>query len=98
MAKRYIREKGWPGHIDLKQEYVQELGRHATVADMIQGSSGKAWWRLTDADLDWMGEDRFSLVGLKKVDANKDEPETAYKGAWLCFFNDESRRKDDGRR
>ncbi|WP_395401070.1 hypothetical protein ACHMW6_25650 [Pseudoduganella sp. UC29_106] len=86
VASRYVREKGWEGHVVLNQEYVPELGRHAAVASYISGST--AYRRcLLDADLQWMSEDRFSLGGLHRVLAHGREPEVAYDGSWLCFFN-----------
>lgn len=86
VAGRYVREKGWEGHVVVSQEHIPELGRHASVASYASGAS--AFRRcLLDADLQWMGEDRFSLLGLHRVAPHGEEPEVIYDGSWLCFFN-----------
>ena len=64
VASRYVRKKGWEGHVVLNQEHVPELGRHASVATCISGSTSYGRCLLA-ADLEWMGDDRFSLGGAQ---------------------------------
>ncbi|MYM32279.1 hypothetical protein GTP58_28505 [Duganella sp. CY15W] len=92
-----VLETGNTGYIEVNQMHVPELRRYATVASFIADSSGCEAMRLLDADLSWMGKDRFALEGIYRKSAYREQPEALYEGGWLSFYQ-EKREAMDNRR
>lgn len=74
-----------PGDVELGSVLVPELGRFSQVASFRPDSGGSAA-RLLDAELRWMAEDSFALVGTHISAAHQERPEKAYEGGWLCSY------------
>jgi hypothetical protein len=91
-----VKETGDSGHVAFKQEYIEGLGRHSFVA-MLVAEGGTERRRLLDADIEWMGPDRFALEGLNRTPAYHDMPEVLHDGGWLCMFR-RPREPEPGKR
>ena len=65
VASRYVRKKGWEGHVVLNQEHVPELWSPCLGGHMCVSGSTAYRSCLLDADVQWMGNDRFSLGGAQ---------------------------------
>lgn len=73
------------GHLMMESALLHELKRVSQVATFEPASGGRPS-RLLDAELQWMAEDSFALTGTHVAAADKEKPETAYEGGWLCSY------------
>jgi hypothetical protein len=89
--RRALREAGHTGgHLTVTSRIVDALGRHAICAELMRYAPSGTGYRpsqLVDCRLEWMGEDRFELVGLAVRPAHEDRPEEIECGGWICGFD-----------
>ena len=77
------------GLLAVAGQFELVLGRHTLRAQLIQvtSSGGSPTPHLLDCRLEWMGEERFELGGLRVVSAYGERPEQIERDGWLCEFD-----------
>lgn len=89
-----VKETGDRGYEAFKQEYIEGLRRYSFVATLIASDGGTERRRLLDADIGWMGQDRFALKGLNQTPAHHEKLECCMTaGGLACSGGRESRRQ-----
>lgn len=73
------------GPLSLRLVEDAELGRITTLAE-ICGSGGSYGYRLFDAEIAWMGVDRFQLDGFERRGVTATEPGALIRQSWLCKY------------
>ncbi|UGQ45066.1 hypothetical protein [Massilia endophytica] len=84
-AKEQNKDYWWPGPISLRFEQDSELGRITAIAEV--GQRGTMGYQLLDADIAWMGEDRYQLDGFERHGAWIDKPSAVFQQSWLCAYD-----------
>lgn len=72
------------GPVSLRLQADEELGRPTALAEI--GSRSSFGYRLFDAEIAWMGEDRFQLDGFERRDSGPAEPPALMRQSWLCKY------------
>jgi hypothetical protein len=73
------------GPISMCVELDQELRKMTTR--VTTGAPGTSEYHLLDAEIVWLGQDRFQLDGFAIKAQFKDEPAAVHRQSWLCTYD-----------